>query len=387
MIRNHFILEVVPAVGVIVVVLGIYIALLFVIGCISCGCCSLKKWLHPIRSCFVWCYCKIKCKNQPEPNNIHNNQSIHNRDPEAKSCCKRFCELHYKWWEFWVTTIFRNAVTKKVKSDSSEAVLFADIEPDNRCSCCCTPSSCAISYFVVILFWAIVWTWVMFWDNFFYSKLTRCADVNPEDDSITCFFISNYSRAICLELKEQNPNVLCYAYNRGKFFTAGGIAVSVGTFVITASQIWFIAILRCFRKIEEHSSRCCACCSILCLQWIGTIAVVSIILAAWSVVSNLVLPTDSGWNFFYANEPLRWTQFALLCITMLSTVAVPSCVFSYNNYRYLDTVEAVSTNTGSQCFIHPVSSPQHDEQRHLLIDTPFNYQATVLNMHRFNYPT
>ena len=326
--RDHFILDVAPAVAVIVVVIGIYIAQLFVIGCISCCC----NWI------------------------AHN---------ENKSCYERFCELHYEWWKFWVTIIFRNAVTKRVKGNVNEAVLFADIEPDDRQhrSCCCVPSSCAISYFVVILFWALVWTWVIFWDNFFYLKLTSCADVNPDDDSITCFFINNYSQAICPELKEQDPDVLCFAYNRGKVFTAGGIAVSVGTFVVAASQIWFIAILRCFRKIEKHSSRSCALCSIFWLQWIGTIAVISSILAAWTVVSNLVLPTNSGWNFFYAHEPLRWTQFTLLFFTLLSALAVPSCIFTYNDERYLYAVEAVARNDAGHSTIHEASIEQGERIR------------------------
>ena len=129
MIRNHFILEVVPAVGVIVIVFGIYITLLFVIGCMSSyECCSriLKRCFYPMGSSSVSCCLKITRKNQPEPNSTHYTQLTHNHDPEANSCCKCFCALRYSWWEFWVTTIFRNAVTKREKSDSSEAVLMPD---------------------------------------------------------------------------------------------------------------------------------------------------------------------------------------------------------------------------------------------------------------------
>jgi len=386
MIRDHFTLEVAPAVAVIGVFFLIYfVVLLPIIGCESaCKCCANfcslidaccscnggtddETTARSCKNCVQLC----PCKGGDEETAANCSSCCKKCDkscPCKDGCCQRFCKLHYRLWEFCVITIFKNAVTKRVKRANrrEEVLLFAEIEPDNRfcCDCCCTRSSFVIAYFVAMLFWASVWFWVMFWDNFYYSKLTRCADVNMEDNSITCYYTSDYSQADCQKLRVQNPDVICYGYNRGKFFTAGGIAVSVASFVVFASQICFTTVLYCF-----HKNQTCTRSGIIVLQVI-MIVLVTIFLVVWSVISNTVSPIPlSGWNYFYAHEPLRWTQFALLCCTLLSAILVPTCAFTQKDTRYLDSVEAVALDSPcspatSSTTVNSIASTSEDLASH-----------------------
>ena len=283
---------------------------------------------------------------------------------------KSVCELHYIWWEFWVTTVFRHAVTKRVlttrgcergdyrqlvtpdryddQTGLSEDVLFAEIKPNDEAkSCGCTPSCRAIAYFVIMLFWALWSAWVVFWDNLFYSKITRCIDINTKDDTITCFYINNYSQADCEKIAEngQAADVICYALNRGKLFTAVGIAFSVCQIVIFGSQIYFVAVLRLYQWIEKKCTNgCCNCCGTCCgarcgccfSVWLAVaffFALLAFVL--WPALS-VTLGGSSGFNFFYANEPLRWIQLGLLVLTSFTAVWVPWCIFVSSDGHYVD---------------------------------------------------
>ena len=169
-------------------------------------------------------------------------------------------------------------------SFQSEVLLFAGIEPDEtKTKCCgyCTPSSLAIAYFAVVLFWTLLWASVVFWDNFWYSKLTRCVDINTRDDTITCFHIDNHSQADCAKISENGltADVICYALNR-KLYTAVGIAFSVSQFIIIGVQIAFTGLLHCCRltlKGNTSSGKCCKWCT-----FFVAIAVGITLLVLWS---------------------------------------------------------------------------------------------------------
>ena len=232
-------------------------------------------------------------------------------------------DLYYDFWRNCVTNILKFAV--KTNENDEEDVLFAGIEPDGEIKYCrcCTPTSCGITYFVFILFWALVWLWVIFWDNVLYSKLTRCIDINPEDDAITCFFINNNSRAHCADISRnrQNADVICYALNRGQALNAIGIAFSVSQIVIFGAQMCFIVILRTCHWLDDQGwGKGCWC--TLQIVVLGIAAVVSLVL--WPALSVEIGGTD-GNNFFYGMEPLRWTEYALVCCTLASALIVPTC--------------------------------------------------------------
>ena len=55
---------------------------------------------------------------------------------------------------------------------------------------------------------------------------------------------------------------------------------------------------------------------------LGSTAVLSLVL--WPVLSVEVGGTD-GSNFFYGMEPLRWTEYAIVCCTVVSALVVPTC--------------------------------------------------------------
>ena len=179
---------------------------------------------------------------------------------------------------------------------------------------------------------AIALAWVVFWDNLLYSKITRCIDINTKDDAITCFYVNNYSQADCEKIAENGltADVICYALNRGKLFTAVGIAFSVFQIVIFGTQIYFITVLRLYQLIENkcESDKCCNC-SVTCVGILHLIAAVVLAVLAfvlWPALS-VTRGGSSGLNFFYAHEPLRWIQFALLVPTFFTALLVPWCTF------------------------------------------------------------
>jgi len=249
--------------------------------------------------------------------------------PAITACCvsrfnteKSTCELYYEFWVKCVTNIFSLAV-----SEEAESVNFAGITfhgDQKRCW-----NICGIVYFVVMLFWAIVWFWVIFWDNVLYSKLTRCVDINPQDDSITCFYISNNSRAHCTEISQngQVANVICYALNRGQALNAAGIAFGFSQIVIYGVQIYFVAATRTSHWLIERKSAS----KHIYLWTIARITLVAIIPALLVVIAMVVWPAVSVENrddrliFFYGMEPLRWTQYGLGCLTLFSALLIPSC--------------------------------------------------------------
>lgn len=300
-----------------------------------------------------------------------------NDEKKCKKCCAKFSEWLFKVCKLYVTTIFSHTVAKKVigyqtsgqqttPQDSSEdldrkkneeVVLFAGLKPAdtyNCCGCGCNPSCWAISYFIVMLLWAAWFASIVMLDNLIYSKLTRCADVNTRDDTITCFYISNRSQANCLEISErgQTADVICYALQRGRLFTAIGIASGVWRFFTSVAHLAFTLLVRIGRKCLSWDSceKTCSCCDVTRRKW--SLIVSLVLLISFCVVLLVVLPllfllhpriVNTGWNIFYGHQPIRWIQYI-----MLFFLAICFLIFSQslalcfeNTPRYTDMVSPV----------------------------------------------
>ena len=367
----------------------VFVFIGFLVHVIVIGCVSCRKWDRCRKDeqpcchcCCSYCHCQVE-------------------DDGKIGYKKDFCKCFLWTWQSYATIVFPHSVVQRVKygndengsskkdvddengsstdsreevddkngSSREEVVLFAGIEPDHpeerRCfgccvignvSCCkgrctisddrcgCTPSCCAISYLMGMIFWTIWFAFVVFWDSFLYSKLTRCADINTQDETITCFYINNNTQASCLDIsaRGQSADVICYALT-ARVFMAVGIAAGVGRVVIFATQIAFNIFLRIAQKCSsDDGMTACKTTGLSCIH----ILVVSplIILPVLYLVLAAVLGRTSGANYVYANQPLRWLQFFLFLITMCSAMSVPWCAFvgrKSRYHRYTDVVAHV----------------------------------------------
>lgn len=261
------------------------------------------------------------------------------------SFCADFRETVFSLWLSYIQKVFSETVIKRIRLKSCQSVdepqkevfLIAGIEPDERKGCC-SPRSCAISYFAVMLFWAVAWGLVIFSDNVLYTKKGRCIDINTKDDLTTCFYIRNWTQANCLEISEQGKtaDVICYVFIRGNVFNAVGIAFSVSRAIVFVTRVAFSIMLHFHHWIEKNCSRLKAHCILVLMQSIAMVLGVAG-LVAWCVASN---SNSNGSNFFYGHSPLRWIQFALLPVTLLSVVFIPSCI-KVKEKHYMDVATEV----------------------------------------------
>lgn len=119
--------------------------------------------------------------------------------------------------------------------------------------------------------------------------------------------------------------MICYAL-KVNVFGALGVASGFVQVVILVIQIAFITLL--------YIGRCCfesVCCVIVLQLSAGFIIVlVAILLPVLSLLGSDTR-SNPGVNFFYANLPLRWVQFALLVLSGICfAILVPS-------YRFVDS--------------------------------------------------
>ena len=310
MIDVYHNLEVGPALAVLLVLFVFNILLNITIAVIACHNLPCAKESTQNCSTDVRSSCCVSCITSccARVCSIFEQQS--DREPNSrKTCCQDFRELYYKFWKTCVTTIFIIAVkTKKGKNHqlNGDARRQRAAGQDNT-----------------MLF-------------------AKSASDNPKDDVITCFFVGNQSRAHCAYISENEliVDVICYALNQGNEFNAVGIAFGVSSVIITGSQLYFMAVLRTCYWIKK---KCCVCCCIS-VQMMGVIGLLAAILTLvlWPYFS-VTKGGNDGHNFFYAQEPLRWIQYGLVCFTVLSVLLVPSCVFphSTNCYTNVNDYDAV----------------------------------------------
>lgn len=169
-------------------------------------------------------------------------------------------------------------------------------------------------YFFYVTFIVLCWFLIILTDNLLYRKTTTCNDINVNSDRYGCYFVSNSSRADCVELKlhpdVNKIDVICYLVNFEPTM-ALGVATGFAKFLTFVANVSFrtTVVLSCTKYGRIF---------VVGLQVLGTVVLLLIFCLGLGGISVNTL----NW-FVYGFIPMRLVMLVMVIFLAIAVACIP----------------------------------------------------------------